>query len=375
MGLRTWLGLKKRPRRDDAVWWSGKIDTILSEHITDPDFPVDIVYTWVDGSDPEHRALRNRYAPEKQSEATSGESRFADRGELRYSLRSIEAYAPWVNHIYIVTNGQRPSWLADHPKVSIVTHDQILDPEYLPTFNSHVIESALHRIPGLSEHYIYFNDDILLLRPIRKTDAFTGNGLMIDYVSEWMLNLTQNTSRDTFTAIAARNAYHLVREKFGTCTTQRMHHAYHPQLKSVAEECEAMFADTYHQFRQNRFRETTDVLCTGFLHQAVAYLTKRAILASVPYWYVKVGREEALYAYSRMLSERGTPNARLSACLNDIGDDRKDSDWHLTEFLERYFPAPSAFEITNRTHASPSRLVKHDINRKRYAVASVQVDH
>lgn len=62
MGLRTWLGLKKRPRRDDAVWWSGKIDTILSEHITDPDFPVDIVYTWVDGFDPEHRALRKTHA-------------------------------------------------------------------------------------------------------------------------------------------------------------------------------------------------------------------------------------------------------------------------------------------------------------------------
>src|SRR5690606_32380528 len=102
--------------------------------------------------------------------------------ELRYSLRSIEAFAPWFNRIFIVTNGQVPAWLRDDPKVVVVTHSEILEPQYLPTFNSHVIGSALHRIPGLSEHYIYFNDDVFLLRPISRNEAFSDGGLSYAFI-------------------------------------------------------------------------------------------------------------------------------------------------------------------------------------------------
>ena len=95
-------------------------------------------------------------------------ARFADHDELRFSLRSLEQFAPWINHVWIVTADQRPRWLTpDHPWVSVVSHRDIFpDPDALPTFNSHAIEACLHRIPGLAEHFLYLNDDMLLGRPV-----------------------------------------------------------------------------------------------------------------------------------------------------------------------------------------------------------------
>ncbi|XP_075712804.1 N-acetylglucosamine-1-phosphotransferase subunits alpha/beta isoform X2 [Rhinoderma darwinii] len=98
-----------------------------------------------------------------QREADISASRFEDNEELRYSLRSIEKHAPWVRHVFIVTNGQIPSWLnLDNPRVTIVTHQEIfLNTSHLPTFSSPAIESHIHRIPGLSQKFIYMNDDVM----------------------------------------------------------------------------------------------------------------------------------------------------------------------------------------------------------------------
>ncbi|KAG8439446.1 hypothetical protein GDO86_005598 [Hymenochirus boettgeri] len=98
----------------------------------------------------------------KQDEDISA-SRFEDNEELRYSLRSIEKHAPWVRHVFIVTNGQIPSWLnLDNPRITIITHQDIfLNTSHLPTFSSPAIESHIHRIPGLSQKFIYMNDDVM----------------------------------------------------------------------------------------------------------------------------------------------------------------------------------------------------------------------
>ena len=109
--------------------------------------PVDIVYTWVDGADPGWRARMHGVMESADLRTTEpsalAESRFTSRDELKFSLRSLEYYASWANHIYIVTDDQVPDWLnTDHPKVSVVDHREIFaDPTVLPVFNSHAIES------------------------------------------------------------------------------------------------------------------------------------------------------------------------------------------------------------------------------------------
>eukprot|EP00054_Salpingoeca_dolichothecata_P026886 m.194338 g.194338 ORF g.194338 m.194338 type:complete len:1063 (-) comp25794_c0_seq7:1091-4279(-) len=102
-------------------------------------------------------------------------SRFQDNSELQYSLRAIEKNAPWVRHIYIVTNGQIPSWLdLDHPRITLVTHDELFtNKSHLPTFSSPAIEAHLHRIPGLSKKFVYLNDDVLFGTQVWPDDFFT----------------------------------------------------------------------------------------------------------------------------------------------------------------------------------------------------------
>uniref|UniRef100_A0A4W3IHP4 N-acetylglucosamine-1-phosphotransferase subunits alpha/beta n=1 Tax=Callorhinchus milii TaxID=7868 RepID=A0A4W3IHP4_CALMI len=102
-------------------------------------------------------------------------SRFEDNEELRYSLRSVEKYAPWVRHIFIVTNGQIPSWLnLDNPRVTIVSHQDIFrNVSHLPTFSSPAIETHIHRIPGLSQKFIYLNDDVMFGKEVWPDDFYT----------------------------------------------------------------------------------------------------------------------------------------------------------------------------------------------------------
>ena len=156
----------------------------FTDHLCYPQ--IDAVYTWVNGSDPKfielkryYRDLQNTTLEDREGEGAEldmmKDSRFRDNDELKYSLRSIEKYAKWIHKVYIVTNGQVPSWLdVSNPKIEVVTHEQIFrNTSYLPTFSSSAIETNLHHIPGLSDYFIYFNDDVFLGRPVYPYDFYT----------------------------------------------------------------------------------------------------------------------------------------------------------------------------------------------------------
>lgn len=153
----------------------------LCQHV-----PIDVVYTWVNGSDPAFLESFQRHVPVVDLSAAA--SRFSDKDELRYSLRSLEMYAPWVRHVYIVTNGQIPSWLdMDNPRVTLVTHEDIfLNKSDLPTFSSPAIESHIHRISGVSDKFLYFNDDVMLGAEIWPEDFVTQAGGQKIYLAWWV---------------------------------------------------------------------------------------------------------------------------------------------------------------------------------------------
>lgn len=134
---------------------------------------IDFVITWVDGNDPEWRKERDYYAGIEYGEEGHIPSRFRDWDTLKYWFRGIEKFAPWVNKIFFVTWGHLPKWLnSDNPKLQIVKHSEFIPPEYLPTFNSNVIEFYLHKIKGLSEHFVYFNDDSFLIDHVTPSSFF-----------------------------------------------------------------------------------------------------------------------------------------------------------------------------------------------------------
>ena len=133
---------------------------------------IDFVIIWVDGGDAEWRKEKNKYAG-IPNEETNGDARFRDWDNLKYWFRGVEKFAPWVDNIYFVTCGHYPKWLnLNHPKLKFVKHDEYIPKEYLPTFSSHTIELNLHRIKGLSEKIVYFNDDMFLISPVQKSDFF-----------------------------------------------------------------------------------------------------------------------------------------------------------------------------------------------------------
>lgn len=156
-------------------------------------YPIDAVITWVDGNDPRHMAKRQKYGRNEifLADDIAGSTRYASVGEILFCVASLNRFAPWLNKIYIVTDDQIPPVVPfieqhfpdGHIPMEIVDHRSIFHgyEENLPTFNSISIESMTWRIPGLSEHYIEFNDDLILAAPATPEDFFTTDGKVVCY--------------------------------------------------------------------------------------------------------------------------------------------------------------------------------------------------
>ncbi|XME03239.1 Stealth CR1 domain-containing protein [Lachnospiraceae bacterium C1.1] len=146
----------------------------LLKNPTEQNFPIDFVVTWVDGGDLEWQREKEYYYTGGQLQKTDNcTARYRDWELLLYWFRAVEKYAPWVNKVYFVTNGQLPEWLnINNDKMRFITHKEFIPEKYLPTFCSDVIELNLWRIPGLSEHFVYFNDDVFLNNFVKPEDFF-----------------------------------------------------------------------------------------------------------------------------------------------------------------------------------------------------------
>lgn len=152
---------------------------------------IDFVILWVDGNDPDWQAEKSRYQRDKEDDSNTV-NRYRDWNLLPYWFRAVENFAPWVRKIHFVTWGHVPMFLqVDNSKLHIVRHDEFVPEDYLPTFSSHAIEMNIHRIPGLAEHFVYFNDDMFLLRPFEKENFFR-NGLPCTYGGEIPIELNGN---------------------------------------------------------------------------------------------------------------------------------------------------------------------------------------
>ena len=145
------------------------------------DMEIDIVVPWVDSSDPEWQADKSKYA----SVNSYGDrpERFRERGLLKYFFRCIDKNMPWVRNVYFITRQNAPAWLdVSNPKLRVVKHEDFIPENALPCFNSSLLERYLHLIPGLSEHFIYFNDDCYVLSPVSE-GYFFKNGLPRDMLA------------------------------------------------------------------------------------------------------------------------------------------------------------------------------------------------
>ncbi len=309
--------------------------------------PIDVVYTWVDSSDPTWRDRFDRWSPAQGSARAADAvdpSRFASFDELRYSLRSLWLNAGWVRHIYLVTADQVPAWLAPDDGLTVVSHRDIFPGDWLPTFNSHAIEARLHHIEGLAEHFVYFNDDMLLGRPLTPEAFFTANGLSRFFESEARIPLPAGGAGEALAAdAAARTGRRLIEGEFGSVVGRKLHHAPYPLLRSVLFEIEERFPEAMEATARHRFRSSDDLsVASAFAHH-YAFSTGRAVPGELRIAYQNLG--------SRRL---GTFLRRVSlgrdldvVCIN--ATERWETDppaaaARLGAFLGEYFPVASPWE-------------------------------
>lgn len=149
--------------------------------------PIDFVILWVDGNDPQWQTKKAQY--QSNTEELNGNERYRDYGTLKYWFRMVETNAPWVNKIHFVTDHQVPEWLnTEHSKLHIVNHETFMPKDAVPTFNSNAIQMYIHEIDGLAEHFVLFDDDMFINRPIKPTHFFDKKGQPKDIFGSNVIN-------------------------------------------------------------------------------------------------------------------------------------------------------------------------------------------
>ena len=336
---------------------------------------IDFVIPWVDGGDKNWIVQKNKYSGKQSENIDATDERYRDWDILKYWFRGVEKFAPWVHKIYFVTCGQIPKWLnTEHEKLVLVNHEDYIPEKYLPTFSSHPIELNFHRINGLSEHFVYFNDDMFLTSAVSIEDFFR-HGLPCDMAVEDPL--TPNV-RQIFNDILVNDMillnerfdrrevlkknwkkFYLVKDKRAFMMNWsfflwRRHdffgleysHLPAPYLKSVFETVWQENEQLLDEVCQNRFRSANDVN---------QYIFKNYQIATgqfTPYNWRKTGK--AFY-----LNDSKSPNNNIKetctavasgkykmVCLNETEveyfDKTKDK---VQKAFQRLLPEKSLFEI------------------------------
>lgn len=327
--------------------------------------PIDFVLYWVDDSDESWRRQRDRYAGEAHRSSTAA-NRFRDWGLLRYWFRAVERFAPWVRTVHFVTCGHVPDWLdLGNPRLHFVRHDEYIPNELLPLFNSSAIEVFLHRIDGLAQQFVLFNDDTFLAAPCEPTDFFQ-DGLPCDCALMGTINsasyddifqhVVLNNSAIINAHFSKREVLRKHRAKFlspcygkdlmrNLClwNTQRFSCFYQPHLptshlRGTWEEVWDAEGDVLYAVGRNRFRTDRDL--TQWLFRDWNLCAGRFVPRS-PSWgrLLSIGVDDNV--------AQTVASGRYKAlCLND---DDPDLDFELERSaLEQAFqellPQPSSFE-------------------------------
>lgn len=287
---------------------------LVERNFHNVEFEIDAVYLWVDGSDPKWLERKGAHSENSDSHGTSP-SRFTSRNELYFSIATLLRNAPWINRIWLVTDGQTPDLgeLAD--KVTIVDHKDFIPSEYLPTFNSHVITSHLHRIRGLSEHFLYLNDDILFGRPLLPTVWFDSVGRPIVRYTRTTLPGFSVEQPDVIHR-ARQQTVKLALDAGLRVSTRSIQHGPHPMRKSVMSQMWKEFGPALEATSRHRFRTDDDVV-PEWLHNFVSFSAGDAVIGGrLTYTYIVLNAKSALSKIID-LALRRPPSV---ICLNDVSE-------------------------------------------------------
>ncbi len=313
---------------------------------------IDMVYLWVDSSDEKWRKKKNKFLnnPENYDGEATCDGRFEQVDELKYALRSLEKNANWINHIYIITDGQVPKWLnLENERVSIVDHKEIFDNSKLPIFNSMAIETQLANIENLSEYFLYSNDDFFFYKKTDKKFFYNKNKLPIcrfiskfrkkRYVGQYGINVVYS--------------HDLLSKKYNKNVPYFTHHCIDAYKKSDVLSCIADFKEEYERVSKMRFREDNSIERTAYSYWAV--MNKKGVFKKVPKrcaidsFLAKIGItrfDSMLFANNKKGIEKRLKKFKPHLfCINDGEQCKREDRLRAKALLEKIFPEKSSFEI------------------------------
>lgn len=341
------------------------------------EFPIDIFITWVDGNDVEWLKEKSKYEsllPTYQN-ASADKTRFESWDNLHFLFRALEKNMPWVNNIYLITYGHLPEFLnINHPKLKVIKHSDYIPEEFLPTFNSNVIEMNLHRIEELSENIILFNDDCFPIQYIDKEYYFKNNKVC-DEAVERILAPHQKTNISATASHTLLNNMLVINKYFDKRKVQRENFAKWFNLgygKKLFRNIALSYFFTFDYFTsthepmalkkstfkniwdiekeilenasKNKFRNFTDVSW---------YLIRFWQLCTGEFYPKK--REGKFYCinennYKKISNEIRQKKYPIVSINEDSGRDGWDNNWpmikaEINAALEELFPDKSSFEL------------------------------
>ena len=313
------------------------------------DTPVDVVYTWVDDSFPGYLDVLRQYADTAHD---LNPNRTRDNVDvLKYNLRSLARYLPWVRRVYLVTcRPQVPKWLnRDHPGLSVVHHDAFMPADILPTFNSFAILSHLPRIEGLSPRFLYVEDDMFFGRPVERRFFETADGRIRIHRRLGRTRSPAKRGSDRLspwnTALAHSN--HLLDAAFGASRRRSVNHVPFLIDRAIWQEMTARWPEDFARTAASRFRAKYNVV-PEYMYLYYALLTGRG--EAVPFgetyrrtFYSSLENNPLVTAWARFAIRTLRP---VTVALNDgFGEHPNPRIVARTRrFLDELFPDPSPFE-------------------------------
>ncbi len=321
------------------------------------DLKIDLVYLWVDDKDEEWQKKR-RYWADKLGIMNSEENnncRYSNNDELKYSLRSAEMYAPWVNKIFIITDGQVPKWLdTSHPKIRIVDHKEIMPEDCLPCFNSAAIEACIDNISDLSEYFLYANDDMFFASPVEPEYFYNEDNKPI-------INLRTRKWTEPNNIYTQRILYtqDLFNKTFGQNPTLYMSdplHCIDVYRKSSLKSCKKLFQEEFDKLIHQKFRcpnTIQRIIFSLFMiekNQGILKfnppIAEQEFCSNINNLYLKL---DSKYSIKDVI-KKYTPKL---LCINDTEDTSDEDRRKLKTILSNTFPIKQCWEIVEEFTIQP----------------------
>lgn len=311
------------------------------------EYKIDLVMPYVDNTDPIWIKQFNKYSSSQIDENTNGKTRFRGQGSFfKYVFRGIDKFMPWINNVYLIvqSDSQVPDWI-NKDKVKIITHDKFIPHKYLPTYNSCTIEMFLWNIPGLSEHFIYINDDFYATNYLLPTDFFENNKVKQN------IKMTSNMS---IYGKQCQNCHELI---YGDrpIKYKTISHSFRPYLKSEMQKC-FMAKNEKILSSVTRFRDFKNYNC--YIYSLYQDRQGLRIDSSITDTYLSAAQVSSLC--------RTNIDFRLKCdtlCINDndpkinVYENYSLNEWFYKEFPKtcKYENGGSAYKEHERTHSMDTK--------------------